>query len=238
MYLKEKFVCFIFARKNSKRLPKKNILKIGKLMLIEHSIIAAIKSKVFDNIIVSSDDKNILNLKEKYKNVEFTKRPKKLSGDFIKNIDVLNYYIKRLDIEKNYKYISLMLPTCPFRNHKHIRLGAKKLFENNKTDTILSASKANNPVLFALKKNKKFITPYFKNSPLTKNKTRSQNQAQAFFPNGGFWMTKINNFLKNKSFYKGKLMMIEMSKNENVDIDDLFDFELAKFIYSNFLLKQ
>ena len=63
----------ILARKNSQRLKNKNILKIKKLKLIEFTIIAAIKSKKFKKIIVSSDDEKILNLK--------------------KNINQLNFYI-------------------------------------------------------------------------------------------------------------------------------------------------
>ena len=73
MPIKKKIICFIFARKNSKRLPKKNTLKIGKLMLVEHTILSAIKSKVFDKIILSSDDEKILNLSinyQKNKNLE------------------------------------------------------------------------------------------------------------------------------------------------------------------------
>ena len=67
MPIKKKIICFIFARKNSKRLPKKNTLKIGKLMLIEHTILSAIKSKVFNKIILSSDDEKILNLSKNTK---------------------------------------------------------------------------------------------------------------------------------------------------------------------------
>ena len=234
MPIKKKIICFIFARKNSKRLPKKNTLKIGKLMLIEHTILSAIKSKVFNKIILSSDDEKILNLSKKYKIIDFIKRPKNLSGDYVKNIDVLNFYVKKLDIRKEYDYLSLLLPTCPFRNYKHIKLGVKKLFDNKNVDVVLSASETNFPIQFALKKRGDFISPFFDNSPLTKNKTRSQNQQKTYFPNGGFWMSKTKTFLRNKSFYRGKLKMVEMSKTESIDIDDLFDFNLAKFIYSNY----
>ena len=58
--MKKKFIGFIFARKNSKRLPKKNILKLGNKLLIEYTLSAAIKSKIFRKIIVSTDDKKIL----------------------------------------------------------------------------------------------------------------------------------------------------------------------------------
>ena len=91
-------------------------------MLIEHTILSAIKSKVFNKIILSSDDEKILNLSKKYKIIDFIKRPKNLSGDYVKNIDVLNFYVKKLDIRKEYDYLSLLLPTCPFRNYKHIKL--------------------------------------------------------------------------------------------------------------------
>lgn len=235
MLNKKKIICFIFARKNSKRLPKKNTLKIGNLMLVEHTIIAAIKSRIFNEIIVSSDDKKILDLNKKYKNLKFMKRPKKMSGDYIKNIDVLNFYIKKLNLKNKFNYITLMLPTCPFRNHNHIKEGAKKLFENKNIDIVLSASKANFPIQFALKKEKNFIVPFFKNSPLINNKTRSQDQITAFFPNGGFWMLNLENFLKNKSFYRGNIKMVEMTKEESIDIDDLFDFKIAKFIYQYYL---
>ena len=56
----------IIARKNSRRLKNKNILQISKIKLIEFTIIAAIKSKKFHQIVVSSDDERILNLKKKY----------------------------------------------------------------------------------------------------------------------------------------------------------------------------
>ena len=118
--------------------------------------------------------------------------------NLIKNIDVLNFYVKKLNIRKKYDYLSLLLPTCPFRNYKHIKLGVKKLFDNKNVDVVLSASETNFPIQFALKKRGDFISPFFNNSPLTKNKTRSQNQPKTYFPNGGFWMSKTKTFLRNK----------------------------------------
>ena len=79
--MKQNIIGFIFARKNSKRLPKKNILKLGRKLLIEHTIVASIKSNIFDKIIVSSDDEKIISLKKKYKDVFFDKRPKNLASD-------------------------------------------------------------------------------------------------------------------------------------------------------------
>ena len=63
--MNKNFIGFIFARKNSKRLPKKNILKLGNKLLIEYTLIIALKSKIFKKIIVSTDDEKILYFEKK-----------------------------------------------------------------------------------------------------------------------------------------------------------------------------
>ena len=228
--MKKKFIGFIFARKNSKRLPKKNILKLGNKLLIEYTLSAAIKSKIFKKIIVSTDDKKILSLKKKYKKIDFHIRPDFLTYDNVKNIDVLDYYLKKLNVNKNYDYFSLMLPTCPFRNHNHLKKGYKLILKNKELNCVFSATKSHFPIQFALIKKNGLARPFLKNSPLLENNTRSQNQSPTFLPNGGFWICNTKKFLKFKNFYKGNIKIIDMSREESIDIDDKFDFNLAKFI--------
>ncbi len=228
--MKKNFIGFIFARKNSKRLPKKNILKLGNKLLIEYTLLAALKSNIFKKIIVSTDDKKILYLKKKYKKVLFYKRPKSLALSSTKNIDVINYYLKKLDIEKKYGYFSLMLPTCPFRNENHIIKGKKIILNNKNLNCVFSATQSSFPIQFCLKVKNGFAKPYFKRSPLLKNNTRSQNQSPTYIPNGGFWICNTKKFLKSKNFYKGKIKIVEMLPEDSVDIDNQFDFKLAQFI--------
>jgi len=228
--MNKKFLGFIFARKNSRRLPKKNILKLGNKLLIEHTLIAASKSKIFKEIIVSTDDEKILSLKKKYKKIIFLKRPKFLSLNNVKNIDVLNYYLKKLNVKKNYDYFSLMLPTCPFRNHYHLRKGYKLISKNKNVNCVFSVTKSSFPIQFSLKMKKGLAIPFLKKSPLFLNNTRSQNQLPTFIPNGGFWICNTKKFLKLKNFYKGRVKVIEMSREDSVDIDNQFDFNLAKLI--------
>ena len=49
-------LCVIPARGGSKRIPKKNIKLFAGKPIIAYSIVAAIKSKCFDTIVVSTDD--------------------------------------------------------------------------------------------------------------------------------------------------------------------------------------
>lgn len=223
-------IAFILARKNSKRFKSKNTKKLGKLTLIEHTILSVLKSKCFDEIIISTDDKKILTLKKKYSQIKFLKRPSKLTGDHVKALEVLLFYLKNLNLKKNFKYISLFLPTAPFKNFKHIRQGYSILKTKN-VDNVISVCKIHPPIQFAMKDKGELIFPYFKNSPLHKNNTRSQNQSITYRPNGSFWMCKIKSLSKYKSLYKGKIKKVEMNNYQSIDIDTKFDYEIAKLIY-------
>ena len=98
-------------------------------------------------------------------------------------------------------------------------------------DSVISVCKIQPPVQFAMKDKNKFIIPFFKNSPLIMNNTRSQNQGITYRPNGSFWMCKIKSLLKYKSLYRGKIKKLEMNAYQSIDIDTKFDYEIAKLIY-------
>ena len=147
----------IIARKNSRRLKNKNILQISKIKLIEFTIIAAIKSKKFHQIVVSSDDERILNLKKKYESVNFLDRPKFLTKEKVKSIEVVQNIINSKNYE-NFDNVALMLPSCPFRNSKDIQ-NAFNIFK--KTATVISACKYNFPPELAFVEKKKQICNLF-----------------------------------------------------------------------------
>ena len=66
MFTKKKCICIIPARKGSKRIKNKNIINFFGKPLIYYSIKAALKSKIFSKIIVSTDCKKIANISKKY----------------------------------------------------------------------------------------------------------------------------------------------------------------------------
>ena len=225
-----KSIAFILGRKNSKRFKSKNTKKLGKYSLIEHSILAVRNSNCFDKIIVSSDDNKILSLKKKYKDIEFLERPKKLARDNSRTLDVLLFYCEKLKLPQNFKYIGLFIPTAPFKSSKHIREGLK-IIKKTKVDNVISMCKMSTPIHWALKEQNSLMKPFFKNSPLIKNNTRSQNQINTYRPNGSFWICNIKSLVKNKSLYKGKIKKYEMNIFQSIDIDTKIDFEIAKIIY-------
>ena len=221
-------IAIIIARKNSKRLRGKNNLKINGVSLIIRTINSVIKSKIFDIIILSTDDPKILKLKNKFKKIKFIKRKKSLAKDNTKAISVV------LDIIKNYKRylsVSLFLPTCPFRDSTDIKK-AFKIFKKNYKTTI-SVTNYEFPPEFAIIRNGKNFSP-IPNSPLLKNKTRSQDFNNYMRPNGAIYISLIKNLLKKKNFYSKKMNVYKMSRIKSIDIDTNIDYELAKIISKNY----
>ncbi len=223
-----KNLAIILARKNSKRLKGKNNLSLGGKSLIKRAIESSKKSKIYNKIIVSSDDPKILKLSKNFPDINFIKRKNSLAKDKIKVISVV------LDIIKDYKLyssVSLLLPTCPFRTSQDIQK-AFKIFKKNYKNT-LSVTDYDFPPEFALKKNGSFYSP-IKDSPLLKNKTRSQEFISSLRPNGAIYISLVSNLLKNKNFYVREMNVYKMSKTKSIDIDTKLDFDLAKLIYKKY----
>ncbi len=227
-----KNIAFITARAGSKRLKNKNFKKLNKVPLIDHTLRAAIDSRCYSKIVVSSDDLKIKNyLSKKYKNsnlVVFIKRPKSLSGDKVKVLQVINFYFEKLKIEKTFETISLLLPTCPLRDKNHIKK-AFKIFKKDKLDGLISITEVGFVYKMAIKINDKYIKPVWKNSPLITGNTRSQNHKKIYRPNGGIYLSDTKMFKKTKNFFKQKrLGYLIMNKINSLDVDNEDDFRLVE----------
>ena len=133
-----KVLAIIPARGGSKSIPSKNIQKLGKLPLIAYTIEAAKNSKKVNRIIVSTDNKKIVKIAEKYGvEVPFL-RPKKFSRDSSSTLDVVQHAIQSLQKVENYTpdIITILLPTSPFRSPNLIDESIKQLKNTNATSVV------------------------------------------------------------------------------------------------------
>ena len=96
-------ICLICARGGSKGVRNKNTRIIHKKPLIAHTIEKAVNSNIFSHVVVSTEDKKIAKISEKYgAEIPFI-RPKKLSGDLTPIGDVFVHAIKKLQT-LNYEF--------------------------------------------------------------------------------------------------------------------------------------
>ena len=160
--MKYKTIALIPARSGSQRLKNKNILKIANKHLIGYSIESAIKSKIFDYILVSTDSKKYALIAKKYgAEVPFL-RPKKISTSISPDYEWVNFTLKNLKKKKLYfKYFFILRPTNPFRTAVTIKR-AWKLFKSNKSaDSLRAIEECKQHPEKMWKFKNKFISPLF-----------------------------------------------------------------------------
>lgn len=216
------------ARGGSTRLKDKNILPLEGQPLIFWTINAVKYSGCFDSIMVSSDSDTILNMvKKEYKTgIILHKRPQNLAT---KRVPVLNAMLNILDETKDIKTFSYFLPTCPFRNKKHVKEGFDLLSDS--VDSVISVVEYSEPIQLAGKIEDDFFTPFFSN--LQENKTNSLFMEKYYKPNGGFYMANVPYLREKRNFFAGKTKGYIMDKVHSIDINDSNDMLVADLFYKN-----
>jgi N-acylneuraminate cytidylyltransferase/CMP-N,N'-diacetyllegionaminic acid synthase len=91
-----KILCILQVRGGSKGVPKKNIRKVNGKPLMTWTIESAKKSGVFDDIWVSSDSDEILEV-GRQEEVNTAKRPEELSGDNVLSVDSLYWVVEHIE---------------------------------------------------------------------------------------------------------------------------------------------
>ena len=221
-----KKIAIITARSGSKGLPNKNVLFANGKPLMAYSIEAALESREFEKIIVSTDSQEYIDLLSHYP-IEFIKRSAELSSDkassFIVIEDVLNRYS-----HVDYDYFVLLQPTSPLRTAQHIQEANAK-FEANfeKFDFLVSVSDAHKPTTLTRQIDE---DESLKNFKLDYSNYARQQYHPEYSPNGAIFSAKPQAYLEQKHFYGEKCIAYFMAKEVSVDIDDRLDFEYFYFI--------
>ena len=233
-----KSLAIIPARAGSKRLPKKNKLHLDNKPLIMYTIDAVLKSNMFDKIILSTNDSDIIQIGKKIKGITAEDRDEELSGDFVKVIDLVYKIINRDDIKNNYDKVGLFLPTCPFRDAKHI-IDAVKLLRPDDY-SVVSVTEMNDPVQLCVSINQNNVINsniFFNPSPLVTGNTRSQDFQTYHRVNGGIYFGWIDKLLAKENFFQGKVKAYVMDRLDSIDIDNKLDFEWAEYLIKNEYVK-
>ena len=126
------YLIIIPARKNSKRIKNKNIIKLGNKRLIQYSIEFALKITNKKNICVSTDSRKIKKIAEKYDVFCPKLRPGYLSKSNSSSADVCLYEIRNYEKFKKIWIILYCQPTTPFRSVKLFNKTKKTYLKNNR----------------------------------------------------------------------------------------------------------
>jgi len=221
-----KSVAIIPARGGSKRIPRKNIKDFHGIPLIAYSIQVALKSKLFEKIIVTTDDDEIGKIAQQYGAIVHP-RPTHLSDDFTPIQPVIDDVLENLYKDgERYDYYCILFATAPLLQEKYLCVGFEKL-KNSDAINAFGVTSMPFPIqrTFKITENERCEMFWPQNALV-----RSQDLEEAYQDAGQFYWTKIGK--KSDEFMFGSdSIPIILPRYLVQDIDTLEDWKRAEYIY-------
>lgn len=230
--MERKRIAVITARGGSKRIPKKNIKDFCGKPILAYSIEAALESRLFDEVMVSTDSQEIADIAIKYgASVPFM-RSEKTSDDFATTNDVLkevlSEYAKR---GKNFDTLVCIYPTAPFVTAQKLRNAIGKA-EAEEADSLTPV------VRFSFPPQRAFVIrdgslkyQYPECAPM-----RSQDLESIYHDCGQFYVMNAQKLINDEP--ANKCVPLIVSELEVQDIDNEEDWKMAEMKYRIMLKKE
>lgn len=220
-------LAIIPARGGSKRIPRKNIKLFLSKPIICYSIESALKSCVFDEVIVSTDDNEIAEIaRQAGANVPFI-RSNENSDDYATIADVIK---EVLDFFKNngqnFDTFCCILPTAPFVTSQRLSEGIQKMMDDN-FDSVFPVVRFGYPIQRALKIEDNKVSMIMPENVMS----RTQDLMPTYFDSGQFYWMKSELFYEKKGLFTDNSGAIVLSELEVQDVDTETDWKLAELKY-------
>jgi len=219
----DKVVAIIPARGGSKRIPRKNIKDFHRKPLLAYSIEIALASKLFDKIVVSTDDSEIASVAEAY-GADIQIRPVDLSDDYSGTAEVIEYVLDNL--KEKFDYVCTIYATAPLLQSKYLINGFEKLKASDAINAF-SATSMPFPIQRTFKLNEngrcEMFTPEYYQS-------RSQDLEEAYQDAGQFYWSKVGE-KSDKIMFSEDSIPILLPRHLVQDIDTLEDWKRAEVMY-------
>lgn len=221
-------IAIIPARSGSKGLKDKNIKELNGKPLMAYTIEAALESKQFETVMVSTDSEEYAKIARKYgAEVPFLRSEKTSSdeaGSWEVILEVLENYA---ELGKMYDTVCLLQPTSPLRKVDDI-INSYKILEEKKADAITSVCEVYHSPLWTMtlpsdRSMKEFRKDKKINVPRQKLDTFYRLNGAVYIRKIKYQNAEIDILDQNEYAYI-------MPKNSSVDIDTLDDFEYAEFL--------
>lgn len=220
-------IAVIPARGGSKRIPRKNIRMFAGRPIIAWSISAALQSKLFDIVCVSTDDEEIASIARRFgADVPFI-RPSALSDDYTGTDAVVAHAIQVLGGVAGVELACCIYATAPFVTPESLTRGYQTLIESRK-QFAFSVTTYPFPVQWALR-----LTPDNGVEPISPSalKRRSQDLEEAYHDAGQFYWGRADAFVAGKPFFTADAAPVILPRYEVQDIDTEEDWVRAEAMF-------
>ena len=228
-------ICFIAARGGSKGVTRKNIRLLAGKPLIAYAIESSIKSKIFSHVVVSTEDKEIARISQKFgAEVPFL-RPKKLAADSTGMTEVVLHGLKKLHA-LGYDFDTFVNRDCtvPFLRNKDVA-GSISLLKRKNCNAVFGVYRQH-------------LNPYFNIMELDSNgflkivkdeekRPISRQTAPIVYQLNGLFTYNTEKFFEYRNDVLLNALPYEIPIETGFMIDTEFEFKLAEFIIQKKIIR-
>ena len=229
-----KRIAIITARGGSKRIPHKNIREFCGRPIIVYSIEAALNSGMFDEVMVSTDDKRIAVIaKEAGAKIPFL-RSAETSNDFATTADVIMEVVNEYEKEgQHFDTACCIYPTAPFITSDKLK-NAVELMESKSYDSVMPVAEFSFPPLRGMIMDEDKVSYKWEEYAMA----RSQDLQKIYHDVGQFYVFDVERFKDTKKLVTKNTGAIVIDEMEMQDIDNEVDWKLAELKYQLFKEKK
>lgn len=222
-----KNLCIIPARGGSKRIPRKNIKPFQGKPIMAYSIDAALKSGIFDEVMVSTDDEEFAEVAQKFgASVPFL-RSDATANDYATTVDVLLEVVDTYRKQgKEFDTVCCLYSTAPFVTPERLKEAFGKL--SDKVDGCFTIVEYSYPIQRSLKINESGLVEMKYPEHF---KSRTQDLEKIYHDAGQFYFVKTSTLIQEKTAWCKRAMPLVLSELEVQDLDTKTDWALAEIKY-------
>jgi len=228
-----KNIAIILARGGSKRLPRKNLMKFHGKPMLAWTVEAAVQSKLFSRVLVSTDDAEIAEVGRAFgADVPFLRNTAAddMASSSLASLAALSQAEQHWG--EQYEVATQLMANCPLRDANDITNAVKNFIDLNAVAQISCFRFGWMNPWWAAKLNQENKPEYVFPEART---ARSQDLPQLYCPTGAIWISQVAALKEQGSFYIPGHVFHPLHWISAMDIDDMEDLEMAKACY---LVKQ
>lgn len=227
-------VAIITARAGSKRIPNKNIINFLGKPLISYAIQNAIDSDVFDEVMVSTDSKDIAQLALEHGAVVPFMRGVENAGDFSTTSDVIEEVLAEYEkLGKKFDFACCIYPTSVLVEPAYIK-ECLEILMNSKCDAVIPVVRYSMPIERALIINGKKLKMKYPDY----ERVRTQDIDPCYHDAGQFYWINVDSFKMQRKLFMNDVSPYVLEETSVQDIDEFVDLEMAEIKYrQKFLIR-
>ena len=235
MSTRNRDIALIPARQGSVRLPLKNIKLLNGIPLIAYTIQGAIKSKVFNEVIVSTDSPEIAKIAQDWGARVPSLRPSQYAGSSSPDLEWVMHAIEHL-VESSMDEIdcvAILRPSSPLRSPGTIKNAMRSFKENSWADSLRAMEITHiHPGKMWRVNGEMEARPYLdqSNQSTPTHNLPTQSLEELWVQNASLEITRLTSLIHSKSISGKRVMGFQMPGFEGFDVNSPLDWKLLEVL--------